>query len=369
MIRVLHIDTERTWRGGEAQVFGLASRLPSDEFQSVIACPRKSALLEKSEAIGLPILPLTGISEFSPRMLGHLVYGIRHFSVDLIHVHTSHGLIVADCARRFFRKQIPIVYSRRTDFHLRTRFLNLSRLKYSVCADRILTVSQAIRKVLIQDGLPESRIQTIYSGIDVETFHAGLHRDAVRESLGIGPNVKVVGMVGALVDHKDPMVFLRAATHVCSKMQDVIFILVGAGRLWDTLQTAHTEMALHEKFRMTGFQQDVRGLLDAFDVFCMTSREEGLCTSILDAMAMRLPVVATRAGGIPEAVEDSVTGHLVQIGDHKAVADRIETLLNNPKDAQRMGNAGRERVESLFDINQTARSTAMVYRELLKNPC
>ncbi len=366
MIRVLHIDTERTWRGGEAQVFGLAHHLPSDSFLSVVAAPRKSPLLEKSVASGLRVLPLTGVSEFSLRMVGHLLYGIRSYAIDLIHVHTSHGLIAADLARRILRKPIPIVYSRRTDFHLRTSFLGLSRLKYTRCADRILTVSKAIRDILISDGIPQERIETVYSGIDIASFPESPDRVSAREFLGISPGTRLVGMVGALVEHKDPRLFLDAASRVSGSMENVVFMLVGAGRLWESLRAAHAESRLGDRFRLTGFQTDVRRFLAAFDLFCMTSREEGLCTSILDAMAMRLPVVATRAGGIPEAVCDGLTGLLADIGDPESVAAHIRTLLSDPDRARQMGEAGRRRVETVFSIRQTAASTAGVYHRLME---
>ncbi len=367
MIRVLHIDTERTWRGGEAQVLGLVRHLPSESFLSIVAAPRKSPLLEKSVASDLRVLPLTGVSEFSLRMVAHLLYGIRLYAVDLIHVHTSHGLIAADLSRRILRKPIPIVCSRRTDFHLRTSFLGLSRLKYTRCADRILTVSDAIRNILISDGICPERIETVYSGIDIASFPESPDRVSARESLGIRPGTRVIGMVGALADHKDPLLFLEAARRVSESMENIVFMLVGAGRLWETLRAAHARSGLGDRFRLTGFQTDVRRFLAAFDLFCMTSREEGLCTSILDAMAMRLPVVATRAGGIPEAVQDGTTGLLANIGDPESVAAHIRSLLSDPDRARHMGDAGRRRVETIFDIRQTAESTARAYDRLMEH--
>ncbi len=365
MITVIHVNTERTWRGGEGQVFSLACGLKAHEIESVIAAPLKSALMDKARAAGLPVLPLRSTGEISFRQLMDLINGAKKFKAELFHVHTSHGLLSAALASRLIAHRMKVVYSRRTDFHLRTGFLKLSLNKYKWGADKILSVSNGIKRVLVYDGIPASLIQTVYSGIDVDAFDPSADGSSVRSEFNIDSNAVVVGMVAALAPHKDPMSFFRAAEIVVSKHPNSIFLLIGAGSEWNEIETARTRSAIADHFVMTGFRCDIPRLLGAIDIFCMSSREEGLCTSILDAMAMAKPVVATRAGGIPEAVAGDETGLLVQVANPEELAGAISILIEDPERRRKMGIAGRHRVEEIFRIQTTVARTAQIYRELL----
>jgi len=365
VITVIHVDTERTWRGGEKQVFNLATKLPSSQFRSVIAAPVKSALYDKAVKAGIPVIALRSAAEVSFRQYADIKKGVEYHNADLIHVHTSHGLISAALVRKYSKIPLKVVYSRRTDFHLRTSVLNISQRKYLWGADRIISVSDGIKRVLASDGIPERKVTTIYSGIDLDSFVPHELNDSVRMEFNIPRNIPLIGMVAALVNHKDPLNYLKAAEIVGEKNPDAIFLLIGAGKMWEEMELLLKESKMRDRFIMTGFRRDVPRLLSALDIFCMTSREEGLCTSILDAMAMEIPVVATFAGGIPEAVKDGYTGLLAPIEDSPGIAEKILFLLNNRDLAIKMGKAGRERVEEIFDVQTTVLRTAEVYRNLI----
>jgi L-malate glycosyltransferase len=365
MITVIHVDTERTWRGGEGQVYHLLSGLPAYGVRSIVAAPLKSALMDRARQAGLPAIPLRSTGEISLRQFQDLLKGSRKQNADIFHVHTAHGLISAALVRYWSERRIKVVCSRRTDFHLRTHFLNLSVRKYIWAADKILAVSNTIKNVLISDGIPNDRIETVYSGIDTDAFNPAEDGDPVRTELGIGAGCVTVTMVAALVPHKDPFTFLRAAERLADGFPRVYFLLVGAGDLWDEIRNAIQNSSLKDRFIMTGFRNDIHRILAATDIFCMSSKTEGLCTSILDAMAMARPVVATRAGGIPEVVADSATGYLVPVQDPAALAEKIAVLIGDPERRRIMGDAGRQRVTSMFNMRETVRKTAAVYRELM----
>jgi glycosyltransferase involved in cell wall biosynthesis len=365
MTAVIHVDTERTWRGGENQVFHLAKGLESQGFTSVIAAPFKSALMDKTRRDGLLNISLRSTREFSYHQMTDLRNAVKTYKAGIIHVHTSHGLISAGLVKKMFEPSLKIVYSRRTDFHLRTGLFGLSRKKYIWSADKIISVSDAIKKILVFDGLPEQRISTVYSGIDTESFSPGDDGRSIHEELKIASDTVIVGMIAALVTHKDPFTFFRAAELLAQSLPETMFLLVGAGHLREELQKALAHSPIRDRFVMTGFRRDVARLLAAMDIFCMSSREEGLCTSILDAMAMAKPVVATRAGGIPEAVSDGETGYIVPVGDSGAMAEKTRALVSDIELRKTMGIAGRKRVCERFDIRDTIRKTAEIYRELL----
>nr|HPQ40856.1 glycosyltransferase [bacterium] len=252
MITIIHVNTERTWRGGERQVFELVSRLPGDEFRSVVAAPFKSALMDRIRESGIPAVPLRSTGELSLRQYFDLKQASEHFKADLFHVHTSHGLVSAGCVRDRSRHPMHVVYSRRTDFHLRTGFLGISRRKYLWGADRIVSVSNAIKNVLITDGIPADRITTVYSGIDLTRFDPEADGTPVRDELGIPPDAYVVGMVAALAPHKDPATYLRAAEIIGRMHPHVCFLLVGAGSLWEEISGLKHRSGLGDRFIMTG---------------------------------------------------------------------------------------------------------------------
>lgn len=364
MISIIHVNTERTWRGGEKQVFHLASQLPADEFRSVIAAPQKSALFDKAVENGIPVVRLRSTGELSLRQYFDLKYAVKKYQAQLIHVHTSHGLISAAMVRDIAKLPVKVIYSRRTDFHLRTGFLGISRKKYLWGTDQILSVSDGIKRVLIEDGIPESRIQTIYSGIDIDALTHNADGTRFRHEFEIPENAVVVGMVAAFAPHKDPFNFIEAARIIHTSHPDVWFVFAGAGSMWDEVNTRISQTSLASRFILPGFRRDVPDILNALDVFCISSREEGLCTSILDAMAMSLPVASTLAGGIPEAVEDGVTGLLAPVGDSKALAENISQLIDDRQLRTVMGQAGRNRAEAMFNIRYTVEKTAAFYRKL-----
>ncbi len=367
MITIVHIDTERTWRGGEGQVLALATKLPKDTFRSIIAAPAKSPLLERAFRAGIPVYRLRGTGEISPVLTWDIYRCVKKFNADILHVHTSHGLIPAAWARWISGGGIKVIYARRTDFKLKTRFLNLSLKKYMWGADRIICVSEAIRQILISGGLPPHRLVTIYSGIDPVAFHPESQRAEMRRKMQVPENVKVVGIVAALAPHKDPLNFVAAAKIVAETFPDAVFWIIGSGRLWEEVKQAVQGSAHPDRISMLGFRTDVPELLAAMDIFCISSLEEGLCTSILDAMAGGLPVVATRVGGIPEAVVDGETGLLVPPGRPQAFADAVLRLLHDPETAKSMGRAGRDRICSQFDISITVEKTASEYLAVMES--
>lgn len=365
MITVVHVNTERTWRGGEGQVFHLVRHLSEHGVRSIVAAPLKSALMDKVRSMEIPAIILRSTGEISFRQFQDLWKGARTYGADIFHVHTSHGLISAALAKFFCRRPLKVVYSKRTDFPLKTRFMNFSVKKYLIGADKILAVSNAIKNILIADGVPSDKVETIYSGIDVRAFEPDDKGKAVRSELGLDFEKVLVTMVAALAPHKDPLTFFRASELLADRYPQAVFLLIGAGELWNDLQNAVHKSPLKDRFLMLGFRNDIKHILAASDIFCMSSKMEGLCTSILDAMAMAKPVVATRAGGIPEVVVDGVTGWLTPIRNPSAMAEKIADLIDGSEQRLIMGKAGRKRVETVFDIRETVRKTAAVYENLL----
>jgi glycosyltransferase involved in cell wall biosynthesis len=163
------------------------------------------------------------------------------------------------------------------------------------------------------------------------------------------------------VPHKGQRHLIEAAHIVVQKLPDVRFVILGEGELRDALERLVKEYRLEKHVLLPGFRTDVLGCLKSFDLFVMSSVTEGLGTSLLDAMACSRPIVATTAGGIPEVVDEGVTGLLVPPRDHAAMADAIAALISDRARGHAMGEAGFARVNEKFSVERMIAGTAAVY--------
>jgi glycosyltransferase involved in cell wall biosynthesis len=217
--------------------------------------------------------------------------------------------------------------------------------------------------MLVADGIPPSRTVTVHEGIDVE-HAAAAERVNLHEALWLPHHAPVVGNVAALVPHKGQRYLIEAAHLVVQEVPDARFVILGEGELREQLQRQVHEHRLEKHVLLPGFRTDVLGCIKGFDLFVMSSVTEGLGTSLLDAMACGRPIVATRAGGIPEIVEDGVNGALVPPRDAASLAAAIVRALKDEGWRRRMGEAGLARVRERFTVDRMVEQTAAVYRRI-----
>ncbi len=354
----LHIDTARTWRGGQNQVLLTVNGLRAiGQRASLVAHP--GGELRRRAAEGLELVPLAPRTEMDLTAAWRLARVIRRLQPDVVHAHDPHGIAMAALALSMAGAAAapPLVASRRVDFHLKGN--SFSRWKYRQ-VDCFIAASEAIRRMLLEDGVPEARTVTVHEGIDVEHVAAAPVVD-VHEAFWLPHRAPVVGNVAALVPHKGQRHLIEAAQLVVRRIPDARFVILGEGELREALERQVRDHGLEKHVLLPGFRTDVLGCIKSFDIFAMSSVTEGLGTSLLDAMACARPVVATRTGGIPEVVADGETGVLVPPRDHRSMADAIVRLLERPDERKRMGDAGLARVDALFTVERMVAGTAAVY--------
>jgi glycosyltransferase involved in cell wall biosynthesis len=215
----------------------------------------------------------------------------------------------------------------------------------------------------VADGVPAERTVTVHEGIDVDHVAAAPPVN-VHEAFWLPHQAPVVGNVAALVPHKGQRYLVDAAHLVVQHVPDARFIILGEGELREHLEKQVHEHHLEKHVLLPGFRTDVLGCIKGFDLFVMSSVTEGLGTSLLDAMACGRPIVATRAGGIPEIVEDDVNGTLVPPRDAASLAAAIVRALKDDGWRRRMGEAGLARVRERFTVDRMVEQTAAVYKRL-----
>src|SRR3954471_11744622 len=357
----LHIDTARTWRGGQNQVLVTVMGLRALGHRTMLVAHPTGELRQRAKE-GLDLLPLTPRTEMDLNAAWRLSRVIKQLRPDIVHAHDPHGVAMSALALSMstqFAKP-PLVASRRVDFHLRGN--SLSRWKYRQ-VDCFICASEAIRQMLIGDGVPAGRTVAVHEGIDIDRVEraepANLHGE-----LWLPHQAPIVGNVAALVPHKGQRHLIDAARTVVQQVPDARFIIAGEGELRQALERQIKEYRLEKHVLLAGFRPDVLSLHKAFEIFVMSSITEGLGTSLLDAMAAGKPIVATRGGGIPEVVADGQTGVLVDPRDHDAMAEAIVRLLKDETLRRQMGDAGRARARALFSAERMVQNTLNVYQRV-----
>jgi len=361
----LHIDTARTWRGGQNQVLTTILGLRTLGHRAMLVAHSDGELRQRA-AEGLDLIPLAPKTEMDLGAAWRLSRVLKQLKPDIVHAHDPHGVAMAALALSMSTQlaKPPLVAARRVDFHLKGN--SLSRWKYRQ-VDCFICASDAIRQMLIGDGVPVANTVTVHEGIDIGRVDAAPPA-ALHQDLWLPHHAPIVGNVAALVPHKGQRHFIEAARLVLPHVPDARFVIAGEGELRPALEKQIRDHHLEKHVLLAGFRPDILSVHKAFDIFVMSSITEGLGTSVLDAMAAGKPVVATTAGGIPEVVADNETGFLVPPRDHEAMADAIVRLLKDERLRTRMGAAGRARAESLFSAERMVQDTLQVYQRVAMHP-
>ena len=319
---------------------------------------------ERVAQLGIPTRRFAPASDIDLVAAAGLASYALAIGPEVVHLHSARahatGLLAAGVARA------KSVVARRVDFEVARG--PLSALKYRLPVDRFVTVSRGIADVLERGGIPASKIEVIHSGIDVEGISARVetaHRagDAARMRARFG-GIALVGSIAALAPHKDHATLVDAARIVLEKRPEVRFVAAGDGPTAAAVKAQVAQSGLEEKFLLPGFIEDVPALLGALDLFVLSSYLEGLGTSVLDAQAAGVPVVATAVGGVPEMIEDGVNGRLVPPRDPPALAEAILETLDDPRAAQARAAQAKATVRE-FDLSRTIDRTEALYAELL----
>jgi glycosyltransferase involved in cell wall biosynthesis len=357
----VHIDTARTWRGGQSQVLLTVLGLRAAGHRAALVA-HPAGELRRRASEGLDLFPIAPRSEMDFAAGWKLSRVLKQLRPAIVHAHDPHAVAMAALALSLSTDPAKprLVAARRVDFHLKRNAF--SRWKYRQ-VERFICSSEAIRRMLVGDGVPEAITVTVNEGIDIEHIAAAARADLHAE-FWLPHHAPIVGNVAALVPHKGQRHLVEAAALVVQKVPDARFVIAGEGELRASLERLIRERRLEKHVFLAGFRPDVLSLHKAFDIFAMSSVTEGLGTSVLDAMACGKPVVATTAGGIPEAVVDGVTGVLVKPRDHDAMARSLVMLLNDEHARKRMGEAGLARVRQRFSVERMVAETLAVYRSL-----
>ena len=332
--------------------------------RTALVADAEGALFQRMSE-GLDLVPLSTRGEIDLAAAWRLSRVLKQLRPEILHAHDPGAVAMAATALSIAspRPRPPLVASRRIEFPIARN--SFSTWKYSQ-VDCFLAISQAVRDRLIADRIPPAKIEIVHEGVDVERIvslpHGNLHA-----ALFLPTHSPIVATIGALVAQKDHHTLIDAAAIVVKQVSDVRFVILGEGDLRPNLEKQIKHLHLERHVFLAGFRADVLELLKDIDVFALSSTHEGMCTSLLDAMAAAKPAVATAVGGVPEVVADMETGFLVRPKEPEALASRIVQLLKDQQLRRRMGKAGLERARRLFTVERMVEQTAAAYGRLLRS--
>lgn len=360
-IRSLHINTEHTWRGGEQQVYYLVDGLARRGHPVTLVCQEGEPLHRRTESLPVDIVPMKVHGEVDPVAVLRLRRLIIDRDIDIVHMHSPHAHTLG-CAAAVLARRGTCIVTRRVDFSVRKSFVSLWKYRWRV--DRYIAISNAIKDVMINDGIDGDRISVVHSGIDPARFD-GVEPVPLRDELGLEPDTKLIGNVAHMADHKGQRYLIDAMPVILESVPNAHLAIAGSGELRDQLQAQVERLGLDRSITFLGFRKDVAALDKTFDVFVMSSHMEGLCTSILDAMTCGVPVVATEAGGIPEIVKNEQNGLVVPVRDPESLGRAVLKILADQDRATRFAQTGRKTVGENFTIDTMTEGNLAIYREFI----
>jgi glycosyltransferase involved in cell wall biosynthesis len=356
MVSFLFVDTERVWRGGQDQLFTLLTGLHRHGHKIHLVCHPHTLLEIRARELGVSVHPMSVRSELGIFSFFGLLLILKRVQPDILAFNTPRAILMGTLASRLVCTSARIIF-RRVNFPLHKN--PFTRFKYTWGIDCIVAISESIRLQLQLCGIPNSKIRTIYEGMELQPRL--LSRTAPSDS-----QVVVVGTVAHLSREKGLNYLIEAASLIPDVQKKLRFVIVGDGKCLQELRNLAKQYGLGETFQFAGFHSDISQFMKSFDIFTLPSLSEGLSSAILEAMATSLPIVATAVGGIPELVKNGENGLLVAPGDPAALARAIQQLVENPEESRRMGERGRDRMEAQFTLERKIRETEQLCALLLK---
>lgn len=355
-----HVDLAREFRGGQRQVYLLTTGLAAAGHPTHVYTRPGTPLAKRLADTPVIVHPLPCLGEWDFGAARRLAQSAVKHRIQLLAAHASHAHGLAVQARRWGYGGRVVVH-RRVDAAPGGGFLN--RRKYDA-PDAFVAISHAVRDVLVNAGIAAEKIRIVSSGVLAHQPVADAKKTLAAET-GLDPALPWVGDVAGLVGHKGHAHLLEAWARLVADGLEARLVLVGDGPLLAELRKLTERLGIADSVLFTGWREDVPAWLSALDLFAMTSVTEGLCTAILDAMAARVPVVATAAGGIPELVCDGETGYLAPVGDVGAIARHLEAALTDRATAQALAARAFDEVWRLRSADAMVAGTLAAYREII----
>jgi glycosyltransferase involved in cell wall biosynthesis len=327
-------------------------------YRIIIAAPEKSIIFRRAKDAGIDTFP-AHFQKKNPVSVLKLISLINRKRPDVVNTHSSSDSWATTIAAKLSGAKPKIIRTR----HLSTPISRsyLSRLIYDILPDAVITTGEEIRLRMIHyNGFDASKIYSIPTGVDLQRFNPSEVKPILKHE-GFS-----IGMIGVLRSWKGHRFFIDAVPRILSEIPDATFYIVGEGYQRGNIQKRLLELSLQEKVFMLGHREDIPEILKSLDVIVQPSyAHEGIPQAVLQAMAMRKPVVASDIGVIKEIVIDRATGFLIESKNSEQIAEKVIELYKNPDLRTTLGREGRRLVEEKYSIEKMLDNVEALYEKLL----
>lgn len=346
--------------GGALQVFYLLGGLAERPLRNVLVCPEGSAIAAKAAGIVDKVYEIPMSGDLDIGLISRLRKIIRTEQADLVHLHSRRGAdVLGGIAARL--EKTRCILSRRVD-NPESRFV--AALKYRLF-DRVITISNGIRRVLLSEGVRADRVICVHSAVDSDRFDRVAERDWFLDEFGLPADARVLGMIAQMIPRKGHRYLLTALPEVLAAHAQVHVLLFGQGPLEEEIRQQLRQPGLQGRVHLVGFRNDLERILPCLYGVVHPADMEGLGVSLLQAAAAGVPLIGTDAGGIPEIVRDDQNGILVPPGDVPRLRAALLRLLDDTVQARRWGDTGKQIVRNEFSIAAMVEGNYRIYRTVL----
>ncbi len=356
-MHIVHVSTQRLWHGGEEQARLLIEGLRARNHECTVLAAAGGEFARRLARAGVAVHEIAGRS---PRAIWRMRRALNRLRPDIVHFHDSHAVTGAGPAARLSGVGATVA-SRRVIFPLRSPWL------YRLVCSRIIAVSSAVADRCDSCGIPVEILRIVHDGVDPAFAASG---DRARGRAAIGAEVEgfVLLTVASLTSAKGHDALLQALPSLLQRRPDVLAVLAGDGPLRERLTQQVHRLGLAGRVRFLGYRQDIPDLLAAADLFVFPSREEGLGSSLIDAMLAGLPIVTTLAGGIGDLLSPAPDelAWTVPPGNADALAAALIDAVEDPQTRQRRSRAAAEHAATRFTADRMVENTLAVYVDALR---
>jgi len=370
-IKVCHLISGDLWAGAEVQAFTLLKHLANFadiDLNAIVL--NEGKLTDKLRHLGIEVLVIDESQHSFFQILRRAKSQLSERNVDIIHSHRRKENILAGLLKRggYARYLVQTVHGAPEPFKgfewlKESVYMSLDRYFTNRHFDHILPVSDDLGQML-QRYLRRGRITTIHNSVEVDQIVPRRSASEVRRDLGLDENQPVIGSAGRMVPIKGFDVFLRSARTILESRPKAAFLLAGDGPVFGDIKALADELGISDRIIFPGFRDDIVDVLNCLDIFVISSHHEGIPTVVLEAMALKKPVVSTAVGGINEIMDSGVSGLLVEPGDSQAIASACLNLLGDDSLRAKLGDSAREIVENRFSAGRQAGRVARIYHQL-----
>lgn len=363
-IKVLHLFSSDTIGGAEKQTLltAISFKELSQKFEPIVAAPKRSFLYEESEKCGVKVEDFICRGTFTPTGVVRLIKIIKNEKIKILHVHQGKLYWTALLMKLFF-KNIKVVLHRRQD----TRHKWYAKWHYKL-ADITLTVSKGVKDNLIKyENAPIDKVRVLYNAFDTKKFEQEIDSSDIIKEYGL-ENKFVIGTVGAIVslEGKGQQYLIEAISKLRKNYPDIVGLIVGDGTGKKLQQDYAKQLGVDDIVKFTGYQSNVPKFLNVMNIFCLLScGSEGFGNVNLEAEFLKVPVITTNIGGIPETIIDGVTGFLIEPRNVDMIISNVKKLIENKDFAKNMGIEGNKFVKETFSKQKFVENLTDIYESVL----